>query len=169
MQINVSQLLQAPVGTTRDYQISEIVDVAGDNKGRLFQGKIRLLCTHRSILVKGILRTEVELTCSRCLSVFHSPLTLNIEEEYVPTADVVSGVPLPSPDEPGSFTIDENHILNLTEAIRQYNLLAIPMKPLCQKDCAGLCQDCGHNLNQGPCDCPAQEIDPRWAELIKLI
>ena len=169
MQINVSQLLQAPVGTTRDYQMSEIVDVAGDGNGRLVQGEIRLLRTHRSILVKGVLRTEVELTCSRCLSLFSSPLSLNIEDEYIPTVDVVSGSPLPAPDDPNSFTIDEHHVIDLTEAIRQYALLAIPMKPLCQKGCAGLCQNCGHNLNEGPCDCPTQVVDPRLSELTKLL
>ena len=169
MQINVSQLLQASVGTTRDYDMSEIVDVAGDGNGRLVQGEIRLLRTHRSILVKGALRTETELTCGRCLSLFRCPLALNVEEEYIPTVDVVSGAPLPPPEEPSSFTIDEHHVLDLTEAIRQYALLAIPMKPLCRKDCAGLCQNCGQNLNQEPCDCPVQETDPRWSELIKLL
>ena len=169
MQLSVSQLLQAPVGTTRDYQVNEIVDFTGDGNGRLVQGEIKLLRTHRSILVKGALRIEVELTCSRCLSLFNSPVSLNIEEEYTPTVDVVSGAPLPPSEEPGSFTIDGHHILDSTEAIRQYTLLAIPIKPLCRKDCAGLCQNCGHNLNRGPCDCPAQEIDPRWSELMKLL
>ena len=169
MQLSVSQLLQAPVGTTRDYQVNEIVDFTGDGNGRLVQGEIRLLRTHRSILVKGALRIEVELTCSRCLSLFNSPVTLNIDEEYIPTVDVVSGAPLPSPEEPGSFIIDEHHVIDLTEAIRQYALLATPMKPLCREDCAGLCQDCGHNLNQGPCDCPVQVADPRWFELGKLL
>jgi uncharacterized protein len=80
---------------------------------------------------------------------------------------VVGGVPLPLPDEPGCFTIDERHILDLTEAIRQYTLLAIPMKPVCKTNCAGLCPNCGHNLNYGPCNCPPQEVDPRWSKLIE--
>jgi uncharacterized protein len=77
-------------------------------------------------------------------------------------------VTLPSPEEPSAFTIDEHHILDLTEGIRQYALMAIPMKPLCNKDCAGLCQKCGQNLNQGKCNCPAEEIDPRWSKLAGL-
>ena len=169
MQTNVSQLLQEPIGAIRDYQINEVADIYGDDNGCLVQGDIRLLRTQRSILVKGVLRTEVELTCSRCLSSFRYPLTLNFEEEYLPTVDVVSGVPLPLPEEPGVFTIDKHHIVDLTEAVRQYTMLAVPMKPLCREDCAGLCQNCGHNLNQGPCDCPVQGTDPRWSELIKLL
>lgn len=169
MQINVSQLLQEPIGSTRDYQINEVADVAGDGKGCLVQGKVRLLRTQRSILAKCALSAEVELTCGRCLSLFRYPLTLNLEEEYLPTVDVVSGAPLPLPEEASGFTIDEHHVIDLTEVTRQYTLLAIPMKPLCHKDCAGLCQNCGHNLNQGRCDCPTQNTDPRWSELTKLL
>jgi len=167
MSINVSQQLKAPVGSIRDYEVSEVVDIAGG--GSLVQGDLRLMRTDRSILAKGTLHTEVEVTCSRCLSLFSCPLTLNIEEEYFPMVDVVSGAFLPVPDEPGCFTIDEHHTLDLTEAICQYALLAIPMKPLCGEDCAGLCPNCGHNLNHGPCDCPPQGMDPRWSELSKLL
>jgi len=167
MSINVSQQLKAPVGSIRDYEVSEVVDIAGG--GSLVQGDLRLMRTDRSILAKGTLHTEVEVTCSRCLSLFSCPLTLNIEEEYFPMVDVVSGAFLLVPDEPGCFTIDEHHTLDLTEAICQYALLAIPMKPLCGEDCAGLCPNCGHNLNHGPCDCPPQGMDPRWSELSKLL
>ena len=169
MQINVSQLLQEPIGSKRDYQVNEVVDSTGDGKGSLIQGECILLRTQRSILTKCALNTEVELTCSRCLSPFHHPLKLDFEEEYLPTVDVVSGMPLSPSEEVGAFTIDEHHIIDLTEAIRQYTLLAVPMKPLCHEECAGLCQNCGHNLNQGPCDCPAHDIDPRWSKLTKLL
>ena len=167
MSINVSQQLKGPIGSVRNYELSEVVDIAGG--GSLVQGELRLMRTDRGILAKGTLHTEVEVICSRCLSLFSCPLALNIEEEYFPTVDVVSGAWLPVPDEPGCFTIDEHHILDLTEAICQYALLAIPMKPLCGEDCAGLCPNCGHNLNYGPCDCPSQGMDPRWSELSKLL
>jgi len=164
MQINVSQQLKSAIGSVRDYEVSEIIDVTDNGNSSLVQGKVRLMRTDRGILVKGILNTEVGLTCSRCLSLFNYPLALKIEEEYFPTTDVVSGAPLPLPDELGCFTIDEHHTLDLTEAIRQCALLAIPMKPLCREDCAGLCPNCGHNLNQGPCNCLSQGTNHRWSE-----
>jgi len=166
MRINVFQQLKASIGSIRNYEVNGIVDITGG--GSMVQGRVRLMRTDRSILVKGTLHTEVEVTCSRCLSLFSCPLTLNIEEEYFPITDVVSGASLPLPEEPGCFTIDEHHVIDLTEAIRQYALLAIPMKPLCRGDCAGLCPNCGHNLNQGPCDCSPRETEPRWSELNKL-
>ena len=167
MQINVSQLLKAPIGSIRSYKVNEVVDIASNGSGNVVHGEIKLTRTDRGILAKGTLHTEVKVTCSRCLSSFSCPLTLNFEEGYFPTVDVVGGVPIPLPDEPGCFTIDERHILDLTEAIRQYALLAIPMKPVCRTDCAGLCPNCGHNLNYGPCNCPPQEADPRWSKLIE--
>ncbi len=169
MQINVAQLLQSPVGTTRYYQVDEVIDVAGDGKDWRVQGEVRMVRTPRSILAGCTLHTEVELTCGRCLSVFNSPVTLNFEEEYMPTVDVGNGLPLSLPEEPGAFTIDAHHVLDLTEAVRQYTLVAIPMKPLCHEECAGLCQTCGRNLNQGPCGCPVQETDPRWSALKELL
>jgi uncharacterized protein len=39
------------------------------------------------------------------------------------------------------------------------------MKPLCEENCAGLCPSCGSNLNDGPCDCKHEAIDPRWEGL----
>ena len=166
LQMNVSQLLKSLIGATRDYTISETVDIAGG--GYPVQGDIRLLRTHRGILAKGILQTEVELTCSRCLTPFSQAVSLTMEDEYIPEVDVTSGATLPVTDDPGIFTINERHILDLTEAVRQYTLLGTPMKPLCRENCAGLCPSCGHNLNQGTCNCPTPESDQHWSELSKL-
>jgi len=166
MLINVSQQLKSSIGAIRNYEVSEVVSIAGGDS--MVEGKVTLVRTDRGILAKATLHTEVEVTCSRCLSLFNYPLTLNIEEEYFPITDVVSGISLSLPEEPGCFTIDEHHVLDLTETICQYVLVAVPMKPLCREDCAGLCPTCGHNLNQGPCDCLPQETDPHRSKLSKL-
>lgn len=166
MQINVAQQLKAPLGSTRNYDVNEIVDVDGSRVK--VQGKIKLTRTKQGILAEGSLCTESESTCSRCLRLFSCPLTLNIEEEYIPSMDMITENPISLPEDSDSFTIDEHHILDLTEAIRQYALLAIPMKPLCNENCAGLCPTCGQNLNQGPCNCPPQ-VDARRSELSELV
>ena len=167
VQINVSQLLKSPIGSTRNYTVNEMVDI--DHSNSPVQGSMTLTRTDKGILVAGTVHTEIELTCSRCLNFFHCPLSPRIEEEYFPTTDIITGASLPAPDEPGSFTIDELNVIDLTEAIRQYTLLATPMKPLCQDDCAGLCPTCGQSLNQKRCNCPLQPVDPRWDKLSKLV
>ncbi len=168
MQINVAGLMKEPIGSVRTIQIDEEVDF-GDGKVRWVKGEVRFMRTQRGILVEGEIKTEADLTCSRCLEPFSCPVAIKIEEEYLPTIDILTGERLPVSEEPGTFTIDERHVIDLTEAVRQYALLAIPMKPLCQADCAGLCPACGQNLNRGACCCPAQEIDPRWIKLQKLL
>jgi uncharacterized protein len=168
MEINVSQLLKEPIGSSRKYKIDETLDIAEDKRDNAVSGEISLLRTQRGILARAELHTELELTCSRCLSAFCYPLDINFEEEYIQTVNVNSGLPLETSGEPGSFTIDEHHIIDLREAVRQYALLLVPMKPLCREDCAGLCPECGRNLNRGPCGCPVRTVDPRWSKLMNL-
>jgi uncharacterized protein len=168
MEFNVSQQLKAPIGNVREYEVDEIADVLGSGQNTQIKGSVQLTRTNRGILVRGTFATKVSVDCSRCLKLFDAPLTINIEEEYFPVIDVNSGTPLEIPDEPGSFMIDEHHILDLREAIRQNALLALPMKPLCREDCAGLCQQCGKDLNEGSCDCIKEAVDPRWAKLVQL-
>ena len=166
MQINVSQLLKEPIGATRNYMVNETTDVVDNGSG--IQGEVKLTRTDRGILVEGTIPTESKLTCSRCLGSFGCPITLNIAEEYFPTTDVISGARLSLGEESGCLTIDEHHIIDLAEAVRQYALLSAPMKPLCGEDCAGLCPRCGHNQNQDPCSCPPQGTDSRWPRLSTL-
>ena len=167
MQINVAGLLKSAVGAQRDYEVNQTLNLLDGES--LVEGTVTLVRTSRGILVRAKLKTTVEIACSRCLGHFCQPLAISFDEEYFPTIDIVGGSPLPPPDEPGAFMINEHHILDLSEAVRQYALLAIPMKPLCRDECPGLCLSCGADLNQGVCACPTEAIDPRWERLKKLI
>ncbi len=46
--------------------------------------------------------------------------------------------------------------------------LALPDKILCRADCAGLCGECGKNLNDEPHTHDEERVDPRWAALEAL-
>ena len=164
MKVNVSQQLKEYTGATRNYPVNNEVVAIGGGNNIIVQGEVKLLRTHRGILAEGTLHTEVEVICSRCLSSFNCPLPLGIEEEYFPTMDIASGTSLTVPEESVSFTIDEHHMLDLAEAIRQNVLMAIPMKPICHNDCAGLCPGCGYNLNHGACSCIPKEAEPHLSE-----
>ena len=151
MQFNVSQLLKEHVGSKRNYEMNYSPEEGGYSHP--VSGKVEFVRTNRSILVRGTLKTEAELTCSRCLVSFKCSVTINMEEEFFPIIDVLSGTEVDIPDDTEGFIIDEHHILDLTEAIRQYTILNTPMRPVCKPDCAGLCPQCGKNLNRGTCQC----------------
>jgi uncharacterized protein len=135
--VNVSQLLKGPVGSVRRVPIDDEVEVTGCGTSNA-SGEAELTKTNRSILVRADVEMEVKLECARCLESYTCPLRLHFEEEYFPMTDVQSGVPIAEPEEPEAFIIDENLTLDLGEAIRQYALTALPMKPLCRTGCPGI-------------------------------
>lgn len=164
MKINVAEQLKEDVGSIRYVTLSEAAQSASN-----IQGKLQLLRTDRSILVSGNLETTVTEVCGRCLEEFHYRLPLEIEDEFFFSIDPITSVALTPQTEPGAFIIDVNNILDITEAVRQYELLAEPMKPVCREDCAGLCSQCGCNLNQSTCSCAPSRDDSPWEPLQKLL
>jgi uncharacterized protein len=163
LKINVAGLLKASVGTAKDYEVDDTAEIDGPSVA--VTGAIRLTRTDRGLLAQGTLKTVLSLNCSRCLTDFVCPLTFSIEEIYYPSIDIITGAPVSKPEDPGTFTIDEHNVLDLTEAVRQYALLTAPMKPLCRTDCAGLCPTCGANRNITQCNCPQNPTDSRWEKL----
>jgi uncharacterized protein len=168
MEMNVSQQLKSAIGTLREYEIDDLLDILGEGQKSSIRGKVVLTKTNRGILVQGKLHANIMAECSRCLNKYECPLTIIIEEEYFPVIDINSGTALEIPDEPDTFRIDEHHILDLKEVIRQNALLAIPMKPLCNENCPGICPDCGKDLTKGMCQCHENKMDPRWLKLFKI-
>jgi uncharacterized protein len=166
---NVAQLLKAPVGTSVAYEFSDD-DVQLDDiptAGPL-SGHVRMRRTNQGLLVDGWADLILALTCDRCLKEFERPMHVTFEEQFYPTVDVVSGLPLAPFDEEEIFPIDAHHQVDLTEAIRQNALTKLPMVTLCREDCQGLCSQCGHDLNSGPCDC-VPEVDTRLSVLEQLL
>lgn len=58
--------------------------------------------------------------------------------------------------------------IDISNDVKDFAMLAIPMKILCREDCRGLCARCGKNLNEGECNCTKEETDPRWEPLLEL-
>ena len=169
MQFVVGQQLRERVGSVTHYEISESKPLPqGEHSLRELTGSVDLMRTDQGILVSAVLHCTIVGRCSRCLIDISYPLSLTFQEEYLPTVDASTGASLPLPTDPDAFLIDSHQVLDLTEAVRQYRLTTEPMQPLCKPDCLGLCPHCGYNLNQGPCGCPDQETDARWATLAEL-
>jgi uncharacterized protein len=171
MLFNVAQLMKSAVGTSfvTDFQEDGEVTLDDDLKvvGPL-EGHVRMRRTNQGLLVDGQVDLTLELECTRCLKNFEQLLHVTFEEQFYPTVDVFTGMPLPPFDEEEIFPIDDHHLLDLTEAVRQNTLTALPMVTVCREDCQGLCSQCGHDLNLGPCNCKP-EIDARLSILEQLL
>jgi uncharacterized protein len=161
MHINVAQLLKEPIGSSRSYHIDEHIGLDDIN---FVSGDIILIRTNRGIIVRGKITACVRGICSRCLKPIDCEVKYDFDEEALPSGTGMEG--LSSEGQYDNLIIDEDHTLDLSEAIRQYALLAVPAKPLCRLDCAGICPTCGHDLNQESCQCPSSIKDQHWSKLI---
>lgn len=170
MIFNVAQLLKSQVGTSLEADIDE-EQLQLDQDLKVVSpitGHVRMRRINQGLLVDGWVELVLEQECTRCLKRFEQPMRVTFEDYFFPTVDVVTGLPLPPSEEEDVFPIDDHHLVDLTEAIRQQVLLDIPMVTLCKEDCAGLCSQCGHDLNLGPCNCEP-EVDSRLSILKTLL
>lgn len=174
LQFNVAGLLKETIGGTRTFdvkvpvsqldQIDESFDVTAP-----FVGTVHFLKTNNSVLTHLTGHTTLKMTCARCLEPFEQEFDIDIQEEFVPSIDIASGAVITERGDDEALVINEHHVLDLTEVLRQAIILSMPLTPLCREDCKGLCPICGINKNYETCDCQEEEIDPRWASLSILL
>ncbi|HYU20553.1 MAG TPA: DUF177 domain-containing protein [Chloroflexota bacterium] len=170
--VNVAQLLKAPVGTPRSFNFREIEPELSTELGIQgpLGGCVKLVRTSHGILVDCQYHVQIGQECGRCLGPTRCTLDARFSQEFLPTTNVFSGLPeqiVADPDEP---RIDANHVLDLTDVIRQDIVVQQPLQPLCRPDCAGLCAICGQDLNETRCACEPAEASgglSRLGELLK--
>ena len=59
-------------------------------------------------------------------------------------------------------------VVDLESLLREQIILMLPLKPLCDENCKGLCPHCGANLNREKCTCKTDAVDSPFAQLAKL-
>lgn len=109
--------------------------------------------------------TEATVACSRCLGTATLPLHVRFTEVLRPSAQ---SDPEEADDGDRHITYFSGDEVDLVPVVVESLALALPMKPLCRTDCRGLCQVCGHDLNESDCGCTVGETDPRLAKLGEL-
>lgn len=106
------------------------------------------------IRVNGFLSCSVELSCSRCLKPFILPISESFTVFYSESpsdSGMDPEIELAEQDLLSAYFVGDE-ISPLPEISDQV-LMQIPMKPLCDERCRGLCPTCGADLNEGPCSC----------------
>ncbi len=170
MYFNVSQLMKEGSGSTRTFDVNDFASVQEGAPMTPVSGTVQMMRTDAGIWVSAELATYFDCECSRCVAEMEQYVRMEIEEEYLPEVDVNTGARLNFPDElSDNFYIDHAHVLDMSEAIRQYFGLSMPFKPVCREDCKGLCLTCGADLNETDCPCDKVIRDPRWGALLDLV
>jgi uncharacterized protein len=167
MMFNVSGLIQEGIGATRRHDLEAKLSF-DDREEVTVTGEVEFLRTKAGVLVRAWLNAKLAGACSRCLTPLQLDEPVGFEEEFQAAVDLRSGAPLRPEIDPDAFLIDEHHMLDLTEAVRQYLEASAAMQPLCRPDCRGLCPRCGSDLNNGECNCEGDALDSRWERLAIL-
>jgi uncharacterized protein len=146
--VNVAQLLQEAPGAVREFDFSDRIPAVSDEvhlHGPV-RGHARLMRTNDGIMVTTTHSAPVTLECSRCLDEVKTDIRGKIEEEFLPSVDLRTGVPFDVPQDDEHLRIDEHHEIDLDEVLRQNILTTLPIQPLCDAACPGLCPTCGERL-----------------------
>lgn len=150
MILDLSDLLE--VGNSRNYLKQLEVDHIN------FRGKeikikdpikidLDVLKTDDSFVLTGELEVSLILECSRCLKEFVHPIEVEVSDELL------------------IEDIEDLKNVDIFPILVSDIILEIPIKPLHDEDCKGLCSFCGQDLNEGECDCEEEIVDPRLAKL----
>ena len=113
----------------------------------------------------GTVRTRLALSCGRCLEPFALPIDSELDLRYLPVESEGGAEDREVSDDDLDAGVYRDGQIDLNELLRGQFYLALPMKPLCREDCAGLCPLCGTNRNTEACACAPQWEDPRLAPL----
>ena len=161
LRFNLGFLLEASLGTNRSIELAyPTIQIAPDLTLTPLSGTFVVTRTGEGIYVSGVLKSQLEIICVRCLGNGQIEVSLQIDDLfYYP----------PSTAPEGEFVMGEDGFIDLAPLVRELALLEMPIQPVCKPDCLGLCVECGQNLNEGTCDCQAEKIDPRLATLRQLL
>jgi uncharacterized protein len=128
----------------------------------------RLESVVEGVLVTGTAVVNLLGECSRCLDPIADQIDVDLQELYrYPELDAygrVTGQVQAEPDDDDDTLYLDGDLLDLEPILRDAVVLDLPIAPLCQEDCAGLCPECGFNRNEDPAH-SHEVLDPRWAAL----
>jgi uncharacterized protein len=161
IRFDVSALIKARLGASLVLDIDtgplDLSDLSVD----FLRGTIQVIRVENGLLLQGALESQLEVECVRCLEPVIFPFSFELEETF--------RLPGSKSNPDLLYQVDDDGWIDLTPLLREYAWVAIPMKPLCEPDCRGLCPQCGANRNTETCSCESSDVDPRLAVLKDLL
>jgi uncharacterized protein len=117
---------------------------------RNFEGIATVSRTPQGLLLQGNFSGDTELQCVRCLKDYTHRLNWEMTELYAFSNEDA---------EEDDLLLPDNAEIDIEEFIREDAQLDIPINPVCNDDCQGLCQVCGVDLNLEDCGHDEAEED----------
>ena len=135
------------------------IEVLGVAEGSPVDLDLRLEAVMEGVLVTGTASAAVVGECARCLEPIHDDVEVRFQELCVYPDQHVD------PDEEFEVSKLRVDLVDLEPLLRDAVVLALPINPVCDPECPGLCPECGARLADDPDHTHEAAIDPRWHAL----
>lgn len=144
-------------------------DFSREDKATL---NLRFLKFDDNVNVDGQVEFQAHRVCDRCAKEFTQTNVVPLHAVLIPKFarkrdrdefdegmedDIIEG--------DTEFGTYEGDRVDASDFVRSAVILAMPMKILCKVSCAGICQKCGVDLNEGKCTCGDEGPSGVWAAL----
>jgi uncharacterized protein len=131
-------------------------ELYGVPEGSSIDIELRLEAVMDGVLATGTASVQAVGECVRCLIGLDEDLVVDLQELYLY-------------DSPGEDELAlDGELLDLEPVLRDAVVLALPLNPVCDPECPGLCPECGARLADDPDHTHEAPIDPRWSALKDL-
>ncbi|MDR0513865.1 MAG: DUF177 domain-containing protein [Coriobacteriaceae bacterium] len=119
--------------------------------------QVELTNTGGAILMTGTVEGCAKTACARCLESFDMRLVGEVEGYFLLGQDDSA----PHDREEDEFEVlPDDRVIELASYLKAAILLELPLIPLCDQDCKGLCPQCGQNRNLEACTCLPEQCLP---------
>ena len=161
----------SPHGSQFEFQEIRLL---ADQQDFVINGPVRAECRlerkgEKKVAMQGQVEVEILLSCDRCLRSFPFQVKAAFQQLFaVESEDAWRVKELESSPVDLETEILVEPVIDLDDIFRQQVYLAIPAKKICVDDCAGLCLQCGVNLNETACECVKVKKDSPFSVLAQL-
>lgn len=156
--LDVTQLVSRPGATVAVHRSTTIPGLTGPlgsvGENEPVEMDLAVDSVTDGVAVTGTVSGTMRLACSRCLIGYDRSFTQPLDEMFY-----LGGV-----EDHDGYDVVDNHI-DLEPMLRDVIMLAMPMRPLHDENCRGLCVTCGADLNGADCGHRQEPEDLRWAPL----
>jgi uncharacterized protein len=136
------------------------VELARVPAGADLELEIQLEGVAEGVLVTATVSGPLVGECARCLEPFESAVKVRFQELFT-----VGDQPGEDAEDADSYRLDPSGLLDLEPALRDAIVLELPLSPLCEAGCQGLCVECGIRLADAEPGHRHEERGTMWAAL----
>lgn len=112
------------------------------------------------VLITGEVVSNAVGECGRCLDKIEMPIDQRFQELFLYASRRSE-----NPEEDDELFVLDGDVADLEIPVRDAVILSMPLNPLCDEECEGLCSQCGEKWRDLPEDHGHEVVDPRWTGL----